>query len=82
MARHPVAHDGVHAQQGPAHRYLLATRIARNFETLREQHCFPQDTRASFSKLANKWKRTAQRLSPNGAPETGMFTRLQRLFAR
>ena len=66
----------------PAHRYLLARRIARNFETLQEQHCFPADTRATFSKLAKRWQKKAERLSPNGVPETGVFTRLQRLFAR
>ena len=47
----------------PAHRYLLARRIARNLSTLHEQECFTQRTRASFAKLAKRWQRKAE-LSP------------------
>jgi hypothetical protein len=50
----------------PAHRYLLASRIARNFDTLRGQECFAPRTRASFAKLASRWQR---------------FARLQRVIA-
>src|SRR3954471_8593450 len=63
----------------PAHRYLLATRIARNFETLREQECFGPGTRSRFARLAQQWRRTAQHLSPHNAQPAGVFTRLQRL---
>jgi hypothetical protein len=66
----------------PAHRYLLARRIARNFETLREQECFTPRTRASFAKLAGQWNRKAEGLSPVDGRPPGMFGRLQRLFAR
>lgn len=66
----------------PAHRYLLARRIARNFDTLRGQECFTAATRASFGKLARRWQRQADRLSPSSSPAQGMLGRLQRLFAR
>ena len=68
--------------QAPAHRLLLARRIARNFATLRDQPCYGERTRARFTKLAARWERTAQRLSPTHAEPAGMLTRLQRLFAR
>lgn len=66
----------------PAHRMLLARRIAGNFGVLREQDCFGAETQAHFAKLARRWERTAARLSPTGAPPAGVFMRLQRLFAR
>jgi hypothetical protein len=70
-------------QQAPAHRYLLARRIARNFTTLREQECFSADTRETFGRLAARWEQKAERLNPNSVPApAGMFARLQRLFAR
>jgi hypothetical protein len=66
----------------PAHRYLLARRIARNFDTLRSQECFAPGTRASFEKLARRWHRRAEELSPTRAAPAGLFGRLQRVFAR
>lgn len=67
----------------PAHRYLLASRIARNFTTLRDQECYGRDARASFAKLAQKWERKAQLLSPHRQEPQDVFARLQRwLFAR
>ncbi|HUR88776.1 MAG TPA: hypothetical protein VMZ74_06805 [Ramlibacter sp.] len=72
-------------QPSPAHRYLLAHRIARNFATLRAQEeCFPEATRAKFAQLEKRWQLKAQRLSPaaSEAPQGGVLTRLQRLFAR
>ena len=66
----------------PAHRYLLARRIARNFDTLRSQPCFTPATRESFDKLFSRWDRKAQLLSPASEPQPGLLTRLQRLFAR
>lgn len=69
-------------QPAPAHRYLLARRIANNFATLRDQECFDDATRASFAKLAKRWQRKAELLSPSAAARpAGMLTRLQRLFA-
>jgi len=70
-------------QPAPAHRYLLARRIANNLATLREQECFDAPTRASFSKLAARWQRKADLLSPAATERpAGMLTRLQRLLAR
>lgn len=40
----------------PAHRYLLARRIARNFDTLARQECFESGCRASFGRLAKRWQ--------------------------
>lgn len=65
--------------RAPAHRQLLARRIARNFDTLRSQECFSPHTRASFGRLACRWERRAERLSRAG---DGVFGRLQRLIAR
>jgi hypothetical protein len=65
-----------------AHRLLLARRIARNFDTLRVQECFTPGTRASFAKLARRWQRKADLLSPAGGNPGSIFGRLQRLLAR
>src|SRR3954464_14961163 len=70
-------------QPAPAHRYLLAKRIARNFATLREQpECFDKATLEKFSALEERWQLKAQRLSPVQEAPDGMLGRLQRLFAR
>lgn len=69
-------------QRAPAHRLLLARRIVRNFETLKEQECFSAQLRARFAKMAERWERTAKSLSPEGQASPDVFTRLQRLFAR
>ena len=48
----------------PAHRYLLARKIARTLLTLHEQDCFSEDSRASFLKLSRRWNGKAERLAP------------------
>ncbi|MBK0392151.1 hypothetical protein [Ramlibacter algicola] len=48
--------------QAPAHRLLMARRIARNFATLREQECFSADCRNRFARLGAHWQRIADRL--------------------
>ena len=53
--------------QAPAHRYLMARRIARNFETLTRQECFSEDCRRRFARLGARWHRQADRLQ--GRPE-------------
>ncbi|AMO23950.1 hypothetical protein GCM10027034_19540 [Ramlibacter solisilvae] len=60
----------------PAHRYLLAWRIARNFSTLCEQECFDGNTRARFSRLAARWRRKADALSPTAPRRRGLLERL------
>ncbi|HZY19019.1 MAG TPA: hypothetical protein VFE82_11095 [Ramlibacter sp.] len=54
--------------QAPAHRYLMARRIARNFETLREQECFDADCRRRFARLGSRWQAQADRLQGRPAP--------------
>jgi hypothetical protein len=66
----------------PAHRYLLARRIARNLDTLRNQECFPQRTRETFAKLSRRWQGRAEQLSPAPAAPAGFLGRLQRVFVR
>ena len=60
----------------PAHRYLLARRIARNFDTLSRQECFDAPSRASFGRLAGRWQRNAQQHAPEPAPAPNLFARL------
>ena len=63
----------------PAHRYLLARRISRNFDTLsRETGSFDAGCLASFGRLASRWRARAEQLAPEGTrPATG----LQRFFS-
>jgi hypothetical protein len=68
-------------QSAPAHRYLLAKRIARNFETLKEQECFSAATRDKFVTLAKRWQQKVKALSPVEAEKPGVLSRLQRLLA-
>jgi methionine-rich copper-binding protein CopC len=70
-------------QRAPAHRYLLARRIARNFATLRAQpECFSAPTLAKFEAMEQRWQLKAERLSPAREEPAGVLGRLQRLFAR
>jgi len=46
----------------PAHRYLIARRIARNLATLREQECFTAQCRQTFAKLSRRWNDKADQL--------------------
>jgi hypothetical protein len=55
-------------QPAPAHRLLMARRIARNFDTLREQACFSDDCRRRFARLALRWHAQADRLQGKPAP--------------
>jgi hypothetical protein len=49
----------------PAHRYLLARRIGRNFDTLaRHGDCFDSACRASFARLAGRWTARAEQFAP------------------
>lgn len=57
----------------PAHRYLLARRIARNFETLSGQDCFDQGCRATFARLATRWQARSQQFSPEPARRPRLF---------
>ena len=65
--------------QAPAHRYLLAGRIARNFQTLSTQDCFDSTCRARFDRLAQRWQANAARCAPEPAPATGGLLRFLRI---
>jgi hypothetical protein len=49
--------------RAPAHRYLIARKIARNLGTLREQDCFTAECRTTFSKLSQRWTAQADQLA-------------------
>jgi hypothetical protein len=53
--------------QAPAHRYLMARRIARNFDTLQQQECFSPECRGRFARLMTRWNEQADRLQ--GRPQ-------------
>ena len=59
----------------PAHRYLLARRIGRNFETLSGQECFDAGCRARFARLARRWLARSDEFAPDGAdrPRGGLL---------
>jgi hypothetical protein len=50
--------------QAPAHRYLLARRIARNLRTLGELECFSADCRSRFARLGTRWENKARHFKP------------------
>lgn len=60
--------------QAPAHRCLMARRIARNFDTLRELDCFSDDCRRRFARLGSRWHDQADRLQ--GKPPASPIRRL------
>jgi len=49
----------------PAHRYLIARKIAKNLGILREQDCFTAECRTIFSNLSRHWNAKADRLAPH-----------------
>lgn len=68
-------------QPAPAHRCLLARRIARNFETLAAQDCFGGDTRASFARLALRWADQARHYAPDAQAPGGFRGLLRALWS-
>ncbi|HXE48986.1 MAG TPA: hypothetical protein VN663_11475 [Ramlibacter sp.] len=49
----------------PAHRYLIARKIAKNLGILREQDCFTAECRMIFSNLSRRWNAKADQLAQN-----------------
>jgi hypothetical protein len=47
----------------PAHRVLIARKIARNLGTLHEQECFTSECRMIFSNLSQRWQAKANSLA-------------------
>lgn len=67
----------------PAHRYLIARRIARNLATLRGQECFNASSRQSFDRLSRRWTEKADRLDPGAQrPRRGIASFFTGLFQR
>lgn len=63
----------------PAHRYLIARKIAKNLHLLREQDdVFTAECRMIFANLAERWAAKADRLAPGDRPRngTGLLQRL------
>jgi|SRR5690349_12292404 len=67
--------------QAPAHRYLLAGRIARNFQTLSRQECFDSGCRARFDRLGRRWQANAAQFAPAPAPVAGGLLRFLRFLS-
>lgn len=57
----------------PAHRYLIARKIAKNLAMLREEEAvFSPECRMIFNNLAQRWSAKADRLAPaQGRPRDG-----------
>lgn len=65
-------------QQGaPAHRLLLARRIARNLDTLSAQECFSAASRRKFAQLAARWQARG-RAEPAPLPVVSLAASLRR----
>lgn len=47
----------------PAHRLLIARKIAKNLNVLNEQECFTTECRMIFSNLAQRWTANADQLA-------------------
>jgi hypothetical protein len=57
----------------PAHRYLIARKIARNLAMLREQEaCFTVECRMIFSNLSQRWSVKADQLAGEDRPRGGV----------
>ena len=57
----------------PAHRYLIARKIARNLTTLRAQEaCFTSECRMIFANLSQRWSAKADQLAQVAGPHGGV----------
>jgi hypothetical protein len=66
----------------PAHRLLIARKIARNLKVLHEQDCFTTECRMVFSNLAQRWTANADLLARQEDRPHGGFGLLQPVLAR
>ncbi|WP_298926220.1 hypothetical protein [uncultured Ramlibacter sp.] len=55
--------------QAPAHRLLLARRIAANLHTLGRQECMADRSRQTFDRLSARWWARAECLALQAQPE-------------
>jgi hypothetical protein len=65
----------------PAHRVLIARKIAKNLKLLHEQECFTTECRMIFSNLAQRWTAKADLLSRQDDNPHGGFGALQPAYA-
>lgn len=57
----------------PAHRYLIARKIAKNLSMLREEEaCFSSECRMIFANLSQRWSVKAEQLARIDGPHGGM----------
>lgn len=56
----------------PAHRYLIARKIARNLGTLCQESCFTAECRMIFSNLSHRWTAQADQLAQEDRPRGGI----------
>jgi len=68
--------------QAPAHRVLIARKIAKNLKLLHEQECFTTECRMIFSNLAQRWTANADLLDRQDDHPRGGFGLLQTAFAK
>lgn len=66
----------------PAHRYLIARKIATNLKLLHEQDCFTTECRMIFSNLAQRWTAKAELLARDDDRPRGGLGLLQPALAR
>lgn len=66
----------------PAHRYLIARKIAKNLKLLHEQDCFTTECRMIFSNLAQRWTAKADLLAPGEDQPRGGFGALRPALAK
>lgn len=66
----------------PAHRYLLARKIAGNLALLeRQPECFSVECRATFSRMSSRWTARADRLArQEDRPRGGLGLLVPALF--
>ena len=56
----------------PAHRYLIARKIAKNLGMLCQETCFTAECRMIFSNLSQRWTARAEQLASDERPSGGM----------
>ncbi|MDP3759761.1 MAG: hypothetical protein Q8R01_04500 [Ramlibacter sp.] len=66
----------------PAHRLLIARKIAKNLKVLHEQDCFTLECRMIFSNLAQRWTANADLLARQEDQSRGGFGLLTPALAK
>ena len=53
----------------PAHRHLIARKIAKNLGILCQETCFTAECRMIFSNLSQRWSAKAEQLAQHGSTD-------------